>query len=101
MSRPNPPALPIGTALQHNDAWAALARRVRESQARFDAVRAQLPADLLPHVRPGPLDERGWALLVDGNAIAAKLRHLLPQLAATLQTAGWPDVPLRVRILRG
>lgn len=100
MTRPAPPALPIGTALQHSDAWASLARRVRESQDRFDAIRPQLPAELLPHVRPGPLDERGWALLADGSAVAAKLRHLVPQLAAALQSAGWPEVALRVRILK-
>jgi hypothetical protein len=50
-------------------------------------------------VRPGPLDDDGWALLVPHGAAAAKLRQQLPALVEALEAAGWPQRTLRVRIV--
>src|SRR5687768_10514896 len=68
-----PLAQPIGRALESSPALARLGERLRESNARFAAVRDALPEGLRAHVRPGPVDEAGWSLLAANAAVAAKL----------------------------
>lgn len=97
----NPPAgtWSLGAALDHSPPLGLLLQRLHESKARFAAIEAQLPPSLRPEVRPGPLDEAGWSLLVPGGAAAAKLRQLLPALQAAMDQQGWPSRPIRVRVL--
>ena len=85
-------------ALDRSAPLALLQRRLRESNARFDALRAVLPAALAPHVRPGPLDTEGWTLLVANGAVAAKLRQLQPRLEAAMLDQGLPALGLRIKI---
>jgi hypothetical protein len=77
---------------------AQLLQRAQESKARLQVVASVLPAGLLSAIRPGPLDEEGWLLLVDHGAAAAKLRQLLPRLEQALQDKGWQATPIKVRI---
>ena len=49
-------------------------------------------------MRPGPIDDAGWSLLVPSGAAASKLRQLLPELQAALKAEGWPQTPLRIRV---
>ncbi len=99
---PRPPpsnaALPLGTALDRSEPLARLLQRLQESRARYDAVSALLPAGLRGAVRPGPVDEEGWTLLVDHGAAAAKLRQLLPRLEQRLRERGWQGTPIKVRV---
>jgi hypothetical protein len=108
MNAPDPRArqapLPPGTqsiadALGHSEALVSLGQRLRASNDRLAAVQPLLPPALRTHVRAGPLDEAGWTLLVDNQAVSAKLRQLLPALEAQLRQTGWPAVPLRVKVL--
>ena len=85
-------------ALDRSAPLALLQRRLRESNARFDALRAVLPAALAPHVRPGPLDTEGWTLQVANGAVAAKLRQLQPRLEAAMLDQGLPALDLRIKI---
>ena len=99
---PAPPPRPstsIESALASCDALARLSDRLRRSNACFELVAPLLPPPLRGQVRPGPIDEEGWALLVPHAAAAAKLRQLLPALSAQLQAAGAGAVAIRVRIL--
>jgi hypothetical protein len=73
--------------------------RLRESQQRHAAIADLVPAALLAQMRPGPLDAEGWSLLVDNGAAAAKLRQLLPRLQEALKASGWPEPPIRVKVL--
>lgn len=93
-------AVPIARAIGDSVPLTRLVERLRQSTRRFDDLRAALPAAMQPHVRPGPIDDAGWTLLVANPAVAAKLRQLLPDLAACLQQAGWPSIEIRVRVLR-
>jgi hypothetical protein len=91
--------LPLSAALGRSEPLAGLMQRVRESKARFDAVAGLLPAGLQGGVRPGPLDETAWVLLVANAAASAKLRQLLPTLEDALRASGWPGPPIKIKVL--
>lgn len=93
--------LPIVEALSRSTPFARLEQRLRESNARFDAVRPLLPPALAAHVRPGPVDEQGWSLLAANGAVAAKLRMLQPRLEQRLQQQGWQPWSIRVKVCAG
>lgn len=98
--RPSAPGtLPLGQALDHNTTLATLLARVQAGRDRYDALRSLLPPELLDAVRPGPLLDDGWTLLADGPTAAAKLRQWLPRLADHLRASGFPEAPLRVKVL--
>jgi len=97
-----PSTTPIGDALDGCAPLERLRLLMQDSQARFDAVRAVLPAALVPHVRPGPIDEaQCWALLVSNAAVAAKLRQFMPLMEARLRQAGWQGSSIRIRVQSG
>ena len=77
----------------------ALSRRLRESQARLQAVLPLLPPAMRASVKAGPIDEAGWTLLASNGAVSAKLRQLVPALEAQLRSQGWQGPPVRVKML--
>ena len=91
--------LAIGQALAGSAPLAQLSQRMRESQERLAAITPLLPPAMRASVRAGPIDEAGWSLLASSNAVAAKLRQMLPALEAHLHTCGWSGPPLRVKLL--
>lgn len=91
--------MPIRQALGNSEPLVRLAQRVRDSQARLVALSALLPAPLAAQVQSGPLDDEGWTLLAANNAVAAKLRQMLPLLAQALVDQGWPARVLKVKVL--
>ena len=99
MPTPATNALPLSAALGQSEPLNSLLRRLRDSRARLATVADLLPETLRPAVRPGPLDDAGWVLLVADSSAAAKLRQLMPALEAALLAAGWPVVPVRIKVL--
>ncbi len=101
LERPPPPDTTRGIAdvLAGTDALASLGRRLRESQARLEAVLPLLAAPMRAHVRAGPIDDEGWTLLAGNPAVSAKLRQMLPTLANRLQHRGFDARPIRVKLL--
>ncbi|WP_284620293.1 DciA family protein [Aquabacterium humicola] len=91
--------MPIDRALANCDALARLGQRLALSQACFERIAPLLPPGLRAQVRPGPIDDEGWALLVESGAVSAKLRQLLPALQARLAEDGAPPRPIRVRVM--
>ena len=101
MNRPpfqQPFTRPIGEALDANQALGNLLGRLRESERRYGLISPALPPAMRAWVRPGPLDDEGWTLLVPNSAVAAKLRHSLPTLQLLLAEAGCSPLPLRVKV---
>ncbi len=97
--KPNSPGtLHLATALDQSQALAKLLQRLQESRDRLAAIREQLPETLRDQVRPGPLDDAGWSLLVPSGAVASKLRQLLPDLEATLIARGWQGTSIRIKV---
>jgi hypothetical protein len=93
-----PNAMRIQEALNSSAPLAQLAQLMRESNARFDAIRNSLPAALAAHVKPGPLDAEGWSLLAANASVAAKLRQLQPRLEEVLKADGWQVTAIRIKV---
>ncbi|MDN3922126.1 DciA family protein [Roseateles violae] len=93
-----PDPLPIAQALRQHDGLARLGQLIRESNRRLEAIRPALPGALASFVKPGPVDEQGWTLLVANAAVAAKLRHLQPRLEQLLQEQGLLPALLRIKV---
>ena len=93
-----PASLPIGQVLQRSAPLLHLQQLVRDSNARFEAIRSSLPGALAAHVRPGPVDALGWSLLAANPSVAAKLRQLQPRLEASLSSQGWPVSAIRIKV---
>jgi hypothetical protein len=93
-----PAPVSLRRALDESGSLAALGRRLHESQQRFEVIAPWLPEGLAHDVRPGPIDDEGWSVLVSNAAVAAKLRHLLPRLAQALAAHGCHELPIRVRV---
>jgi hypothetical protein len=91
--------LGIGQALAGSEPLALLSRRMAESQARLAAITPLLPPAMRASVRAGPIDEAGWSLLASSNAVAAKLRQMVPAIEAQLRTQGWDGPPPRIKLL--
>ena len=91
--------LAIGQALAASAPLALLGQRMRDSQARLQAVLTLLPSAMQACVRAGPIDEEGWSLLASNSAVAAKLRQMSPSLDAHLHGCGWAGPPVRVKLL--
>ena len=100
MNRPAPQRLPLpmSDALSQSAPLASLLERVRDSNARFAVVRADLPGMLASQVSPGPLDDGGWTLLARNGAAASKLKQCLPRLQERLREHGWAEVSIRVKV---
>jgi hypothetical protein len=98
LSPQSPGTWALGAALDQSQALTRLLQRLQESQARFAAIRECLPDNLCGAVRAGPLDDAGWSLLVQSGAVASKLRQLVPELEAALQSRGWPATPIRIKV---
>jgi hypothetical protein len=98
LTNPSPGTWALGSALDQSQPLVRLLQRLQESQARFTAIREHLPDALGAAVRPGPLDDGGWSLLVQSGAAASKLRQLLPELEAALLHQGWPVMPIRIKV---
>jgi hypothetical protein len=96
-----PAALRIEEALQQSAPLARLQQLLRDSNARFDAIRPSLPAALAAHVKPGPTDDTGWSLLAANASVAAKLRQLQPRLEEVLRDQGWQVSAIRVKVQSG
>jgi len=90
--------MPVAEALRRSTPLALLRARLQDSNDRFEAIRASLPAALVPHLAPGPVDEEGWTVLAANTAVAAKLRQLTPRLEAALQQRGWQVSAIRIRV---
>ena len=79
-------------------ALARLTELTRDSVARLAAVQMLIPAAMRSCVNAGPIDGTAWCLLLDNNAIAAKMRQLLPSLQAHLRSKGWAIDSIRLKV---
>jgi hypothetical protein len=93
-----PNALALSQALERSAPLSVLRQRLNDSNRRYEAIERLLPSLLLPHVKPGPVDDEGWSLLVANASVAAKLRQLQPRLEAALREQGWQASLIRIKV---
>ena len=99
MTTGSPLGLPLAQALGQSEPLTGLLQRVRASKARYEAIVSLLPAGMAAEVRPGPLDDSEWVLLVGNAAAAAKLRQLMPAIDETLRSRGWFGPAIKIKVL--
>ena len=76
----------------------ALQARIRESRWCLDQVQHLIPAGLRAHVKPGPLQDQEWCLMVASAAASTKLRQLLPALQLALTERGAQVTAIRIKV---
>lgn len=91
-------AIHLQQAAQESPTLAHLMGRVRASSERLHAVRSLLPAPLRASIQAGPLEDGCWCLLVSSNAVAAKLRQLVPALQAHLNSHSLGVASIRIKV---
>lgn len=91
-------AVSLQQAAEEAPTLGELMARARESQERLAAIQSLLPAGLRGVIKAGPLEGRTWCLIVGNNAAAAKLRQLLPALAAHLRGQGHDTETIRLKV---
>jgi hypothetical protein len=70
----------------------------KNSNQRLYAVQSLLPPALRSSVKASTLEGDSWCLLVSNNAVMAKLKQLLPALAAHLRSKGFQVQTIRLKI---
>lgn len=70
----------------------------RDSVARLKAIEPLIPGALRSAIKAGPIEGTVWCLILDNNAAAAKVRQLLPTLAAHLRVKGWEVNSIRLKV---
>lgn len=100
MYRRLPHALSLNQAIEEAPVLSRLAHRVDQSAQMYRCVQGLIPPALRSHVKPGPLDQQDWCLMVTNSSAAAKLRQLVPLLRTRLQQEGWAVITVRVKILQ-
>jgi len=85
-------------ATQESPVLARLSALSDDSVARLKAIQPLIPTPLRSAVTAGPIEGTSWCLLLDNNAAAAKIRQLLPALAAHLRSKGWEVTSIRLKV---
>jgi hypothetical protein len=85
-------------ATQDSPTLARLTGLAMESTARLKSVEALIPLPLRSAVRAGPIEGSVWCLLLDNNAIAAKVRQIVPALESHLRAKGWDVSAIRLKV---
>ena len=87
-------------ATQQSPTLARLADLAADSTARLRCVAPLLPVALRKSVKAGAVDGAAWCVVVDNNAVASKVRQLLPALMAQLRSKGWDVAEIRIKVSR-
>jgi hypothetical protein len=77
---------------------ARLTELTADSSARLKAIEGLIPSQLRSAIKAGPIDGPTWCLIVDNNAIAAKIRQMLPAFESHLRTRGWDVESIRIKV---
>ena len=86
------------SAVEASPTLARLAALTQDSSQRLKTVLPLVPPMLRASLQAGPIEGDCWCLLVKNNAAAAKVRQLLPAMAAHLRTKGWDVNSIRLKV---
>jgi hypothetical protein len=95
-------AVPAAQAAENAPSLAALAALAQQSAHCLRLVTPLIPETMRSGVQAGPLVAapigQAWCLLAANSAVAAKLRQLVPALAAHLRTKGLNVHEIRIKM---
>jgi hypothetical protein len=91
-------AISLQQATRNSETLNRLCELASESAQRLQAIQPLLPLGLRASVHPGPIEGPVWCLLLDNNAVAAKIKQLLPSLQAHLRSKGWEVNAIRLKV---
>lgn len=94
--RPHP--VTVLQASQDSPTLARLTELTRDSVARLKAIEPLIPLSLRQAIQAGPIEGPVWCLILDNNAVAAKLRQFLPMLESHLRVKGWEVTSIRLKV---
>jgi hypothetical protein len=94
-------SMQIEEALAQTPVLLPLVERAKVALAYLACIRSVLPAGLEHVVQTGPVDEKGWCLLVPNSAVATKLKQAVPSLLAKLHAKGYRVPAIQVRVCPG
>lgn len=75
-----------------------LMQKTRLSQRCAQSIADLVPVPLRPHLAYGQIEQGEWCVLVQNNAAAAKVRHLLPLWVSRLKQQGFEVQRIRLRL---
>lgn len=96
--KPAAKTLSIVEASLASPSLARLSELSRESNARLQALAPMLPPAIRQGLKAGPIEGTEWCILVANNAMAAKLRQLVPDMQTRLLQLGWEVQCIRLKI---
>jgi hypothetical protein len=85
-------------ATQASPTLAKLTQLSQDSVARLKALQPLIPPALRPCLVAGPIEDTVWCLIVKGNAAAAKIRQILPDLVLHLKHSGHDVTAIRIKV---
>ena len=85
-------------ASQNSPTLARLAELTLDSKNRLKSVEFLIPPGLRDFITSGPIEGPTWCLILGSSSAAAKLRQLLPAMAAHLRVKGWDVNVIRLKI---
>jgi hypothetical protein len=94
-------AISLQQATRESETLSRLCDLAEESAQRLKSIESLLPGSLRAGVHAGPIDGAVWCLLLDNNAVAAKVKQLLPALQAHLRAKGWEISAIRLKVQTG
>ena len=91
-------AISLLQATKDSEVLNQLCELASESAQRLKSIAPLLPPSLRSGVHPGPIEGPVWCLLLDNNAVAAKIKQLVPALQAHLRSKGWEVNAIRLKV---
>jgi hypothetical protein len=91
-------AVTLLQATRESETLSRLCDLATESAQRIHSIQSLIPISLRSCVHPGPIEGPVWCLLVDNNAVAARIKQLLPALEAHLRSKGWEVNAIRLKV---
>jgi hypothetical protein len=76
----------LAQTLDRTESLVSMLARLKQSQRCWDLVSHLVEPEVAAQVRPGPLHDDQWVLLVQHASAAAKLRQLASEFSALLES---------------
>ena len=96
---PTPKHSSVMDAIEHSDTLSSMLSLQRRSMTFLKTIESILPPGLSDQLLAGPIEDDVWCVLVKHNAAAAKLRQLLPAIAAQLRSKGHNIQQVRMKLM--